>query len=436
MPDEEPGRTYIPVDKLGWRHSRLSFVRVFLACTAFTLGLYAFSSNFALVLLLVCLGLLIAVNGADSFWPSFFGLQLVGTLGLWKLGYIVMQFRQGALESIDWVGVLVALLALALAVELALGFAVSFVCSSRDSLFLREDVGFASFLRGMFGAPSGFAIVTGYKLVPTFLFAISLMMALWLGETIFSLLIWKSNERVIELIFTATCLAIAVFFLRMIAKRTSPGSASEILQRDARPPVVFLRSFSDDRVGLNPRSLFLFDRILNLAINPTDLDRMLVLEFSTYGPVIAVGDPKSPVKTFGVYRDFLNDEQSWQSYVHTNVIKAAAIVVVPDFAKDGLDLSDGVKWELTLIRRLGLLDKTLVVVPSKYSKSDQNARLWSQIAKVLGVDLPMKPDTSYLGVYFEEVDQCFLLSKRFRADSYRLSLRHFFRYKRYRTFAY
>ncbi len=180
-------------------------------------------------------------------------------------------------------------------------------------------------------------------------------------------------------IWTAPFLG-GVAFLEL-AERHAVTSARVLASVDSRPPVLFLRSFQDDRLlvlatwfeaftwlmtGLRFSAWNDFARLMaeqkaGVKYRPRDvaneifrrraLEDILLLEFSNYGPIIAIGDPRHKTQYFGAARDFYEGED-WRQAVVENMRKSRAIIVA-------LDETEGVRWEMETLAREGLLEKTL-----------------------------------------------------------------------------
>ena len=94
----------------------------------------------------------------------------------------------------------------------------------------------------------------------------------------------------------------AVIFL--VARRLGSVDARRLMLRDPRPPVLYLRSFSDDRLRLWTATLgrpSLVERF-----TPRRFDRfeeVLVRHLSRYGPVIAVNPPGTRLAPLGAARE-------------------------------------------------------------------------------------------------------------------------------------
>ena len=149
----------------------------------------------------------------------------------------------------------------------------------------------------------------------------------------------------------------AVIFL--VARRLGSADARRLMLRDPRPPVLYLRSFTDDRLRLWTATLgrpSLVERF-----TPRRFDRfeeVLVRHLSRYGPVIAVNPPGTRLAPLRAARETI-EPANWQSAVAGLMAHSALIVFLAPPSR----VTQGLHWELRTVAEHGQLDKALVVVP-------------------------------------------------------------------------
>jgi hypothetical protein len=98
--------------------------------------------------------------------------------------------------------------------------------------------------------------------------------------------------------------------------------AADLLDKDKRAPVLFLRSFDDDDlIDPNPRMVPLGDRFQRRY------EESLSKPFSGVGPVISVGRPGAELARLGGARLFVTD-QVWPSAVEYLSERATAIILM------------------------------------------------------------------------------------------------------------
>jgi hypothetical protein len=131
------------------------------------------------------------------------------------------------------------------------------------------------------------------------------------------------------------------------ARSAFQPDAAALLAVDFRPPVLYLRSFSDDVVRQRGNS----------AANALDynLESRLAMDFSAKGPFVAVASPKSTGITLGAARARLTDDE-WQDQVIKWMNDASMIVVV-------IGVTAWVDWELRQVLTRNLEHKLLICFP-------------------------------------------------------------------------
>lgn len=163
--------------------------------------------------------------------------------------------------------------------------------------------------------PSFFsAILFIAGLIPDLIFSFSGLICLVIGTMIFFPSIW----------------------LKRYAARQSALSATEILVRDGRAPVLYLRAFKDDAI-MKHRSIPDLVRPL-LPGRVMSEDEQLAKALEPVGPMIAIGDPGAEFQNLGAAYNVYSDDE-WQDAVRDFIKRAALIIIrVSD--------TDFVYWEI------------------------------------------------------------------------------------------
>ena len=157
-----------------------------------------------------------------------------------------------------------------------------------------------------------------------------------------------------------------------LARRAAQPSLEESLAADGRPPVLFLRSFTDDQVSLASAHVPLYLRAMDPGIIRHRFEELLILGFERVGPLIAVGNPLDPRPPIGAGRQYLGPGD-WQDQVIHHMAWAQCIVV-------GLSNTEALGWELDQIRERGYLPKVLLVVPPALSSQVADVRMLARRA--------------------------------------------------------
>lgn len=142
-------------------------------------------------------------------------------------------------------------------------------------------------------------------------------------------------------------LNLLAFFLIVRARRYFQVSADSLLAVDKRPPVLFLRSFTDDerqQYGNSQRALLDFS-----------LETRLANHFYRFGPFIAIGSPKETVPQPGAARVLLRDDE-WQGRV-LGWMKDAYLIIMY------CGTTQWVNWELRQVIGSGRATSLILMFP-------------------------------------------------------------------------
>ena len=157
----------------------------------------------------------------------------------------------------------------------------------------------------------------------------------------------------------------------------------EVRKRDARPPVLLLRSFEDDNIILatRPRLLWFF----HASKEASTLEEYVVNCIWKLGPVIAVGKPGENVSPLGAAREYV-EEYQWRDCIREYLNESAYVVSI-------LGSTPGLRWEIEQIGARGEQDNVIVVFPPK--PFEQLQRRWEEFRtffdRAASVDLPFGP---------------------------------------------
>ncbi len=145
-------------------------------------------------------------------------------------------------------------------------------------------------------------------------------------------------------------------FVFRLARIWSKTSAERLRARDARPPILYLRSFEDDELRLptfiSARRPF-FELFAARGSDP--FEETIAWQVEPYGPVVAIGRPGRSLKSLGAARDHLPEDE-WRQGVRERMAAARAIVVT-------LGTTEGLRWEMEQLAGGGHLGRTIFVFP-------------------------------------------------------------------------
>jgi NAD(P)-dependent dehydrogenase (short-subunit alcohol dehydrogenase family) len=155
-------------------------------------------------------------------------------------------------------------------------------------------------------------------------------------------------------------------------------SIDQLSERDPRPPILFLRAFRDDQVGLpNPRQALL-GRLFSFGFQLQSLDHLLLDEGTIYGSVVALGNPQDRFPPYGAARGYF-EHKDWQQAVFDLCTKSRAIILC-------LDETDSIWWEVSHVHGNNHLDKTLFVLPPKFRDKQENNAVASKLIDHLSIN--------------------------------------------------
>jgi hypothetical protein len=158
-------------------------------------------------------------------------------------------------------------------------------------------------------------------------------------------------------------LALAVIVQRF-GRRLAAASAESAQERDRRPPVVYLRSFGDDRLRLSSSALnraALVERVTPIARQP--LEEVLARQLSLVGPVIALASTGTRLPKLGAAKRALGVDE-WQEQI-SNWIKLARLVAV---SATPVKARENFLWEIEELDRVR--DAPVILILGPLSRRD------------------------------------------------------------------
>jgi hypothetical protein len=171
-------------------------------------------------------------------------------------------------------------------------------------------------------------------------------------------------------------LGCASIYLITYGRRLRADLALDALARFNRPPILLLRTFTDDYLSIGVTLNW-----SGMGSRSLTFEEVLYGVFAPWGPVIAIGRPYETLPPLGAARMWV-DNADWQRVVDRIIDQCSYIVMVMgDLAKHA-----GLQWEINRVIARGVLDKLILVMPP-VRESDARKR-WNQYAAVLAKQLP------------------------------------------------
>jgi hypothetical protein len=182
---------------------------------------------------------------------------------------------------------------------------------------------------------------------------------------------------------------------------------------DDRPPVLFLRSFEQDKVAIPARTRNLVLQLPAGLGRTHELDELLLEAGAPFGPLVAIGDPRNPIPPLGAARVFVrNAGQDWKSVVADLILASRAIVICPH-------TTAGVAWEIEQVRPPEVLARTIILASPKMSAADAR----SMFAGIVGDEIALRPSRRAVAAFRDPVDGWTVLSaRRLTVQTYRVAL--------------
>lgn len=156
----------------------------------------------------------------------------------------------------------------------------------------------------------------------------------------------------------ALCLIATLFVflgiaLRRRGRKLMAAGGEQVLAHDARPPVVYLRSFSADALGT---------KAVGLSYRYSTEEEQLAMVLRSIGPFVAIGDPSESLPDLGAARIYVHGED-WKRKV-LDLIRRAELVVVR------AGVTEGFWWELGVVRDRVPPEKVLLLAPANRAEYD------------------------------------------------------------------
>jgi hypothetical protein len=209
---------------------------------------------------------------------------------------------------------------------------------------------------------------------------------LWLLDWLTTHLVTVAAIAVLGVIGLAVLLPAGMALTGMVfaARRRMVPEGRALLERDRRPPILYLRSFTaDEAESGNPDS--------GGAIWGTYEER-LFRSMRRYGPVVAIGRPSEPMPPLGGARMYV-DDADWKDVVKELAAKAQLVVLRPGITKALL-------WEAETVAQVAGGEKIAFYVRGL------PAGVWAQFVKelgtALGTPLPSRLDSDVIVLYLRD----------------------------------
>jgi hypothetical protein len=211
------------------------------------------------------------------------------------------------------------------------------------------------------------------------------VVSLWFSDWLRTQLPAAATDAVDAVVGLAVLLPAFMFLTKMTfaARRRMAPDARELLARDQRPPILYLRTFDDDNEeSRNPDS--------GGMIFGTYEER-LIRAMRRYGPVVAIGRPGERLPPLGAARMYADAD--WKRTVSELAAKARLVVLRPA-------ATEAVLWEATTAARVAGGDKVALYV--RGLRLDAWTGFVNQLGDTLGAPLPPRPEPDAILLYLRD----------------------------------
>jgi hypothetical protein len=148
-----------------------------------------------------------------------------------------------------------------------------------------------------------------------------------------------------------------------VGRRLNLRHRNEIILKD-KPPVLLLRSFTDDVAGIPPNML-----IPRWIRRRKRLEETIGEQLTGAGPFVAIGRPGEQLPQLGASRLYVGDSE-WQTVVQSYIRQSELVIVIAG-------KTHWVQWELANVIRQDRVAELLIVFP-RISEADRNER-WQNL---------------------------------------------------------
>jgi hypothetical protein len=220
---------------------------------------------------------------------------------------------------------------------------------------------------------------------------------------------WSLRVVALLLAFSAVLIPVSIalvaasYWVIRRGKKHAAALADVVLAEDARPPIVYLRSFNDEEDDsrlvryLRPGQHDIAQT--TPAWGPREQDAMAPI-MSKIGPYVAIGKPREGLPELGAARAYVSDDK-WQAQV-LDWIARARLVIVRAGATEGL------RWEVGQLVAHLRPTQLLVILPPREEHYEAFSR-WAN--DVLPSPLPQSAPKERL-VMFDQAWRPILLPAR------------------------
>ena len=190
------------------------------------------------------------------------------------------------------------------------------------------------------------------------------------------------------LLFAGVSLFRASAELRLQARKGKAPDAHTVMAQDRRPPILYLRSFSEDETQeplntsipasdpISAVAALIFTRVLGSAAGAASTQEETLAKFMRrHGPLVAIGDPREDLPDLGAARLYV-DDCKWQLAVLELMAKSRLVVIRPGTGQ-------GLQWEIKQAIEKVPSEKLVLWLPRHSRVDDDSSDALECIRKLL-----------------------------------------------------
>jgi len=194
------------------------------------------------------------------------------------------------------------------------------------------------------------------------------------------------------------------------AKQYAALQAGEMRRRDTRPPIILLRSFDDDVIGVD-RGPTVNTPLSFWDAKALTLEEVIERALWLAGPVIAIGRPGEKLPPAGAAREYVPDGE-WQARVGELIAECRYVSVVAG-------TSEGLLWECRMLSEAGALAKVVVVFPPDHGQLEA---AWRSMSAAFSLKEAVLPPRVLAARLHDAGAPSFVTSRWNDEEAYRLAI--------------